>query len=87
MGRLLALILGGLALALYLPPFFFKEPVPVEAAPGATTAPPVERSDYDKIFVDTIGAPLTDKLRNHGAGVFAGLALILLSIRGSDARE
>ena len=82
MGRLLALILGGLALALYLPPFFLKEPAPAEGA-----AAPVERNDYDKIFVDTIGAPLTDKLRSHGAGVFAGLALILFSIRGSDAKE
>ena len=84
MGRLLALILGGLALALYLPPFFFKEPVPVEAA-----AQPVERrdNDYDKLFVETIGAPLTEQLASHGAGVFAGLALLLFAIRGSDAKE
>ena len=82
MGRLLALILGGLALALYLPPFFVEEPKPVEGS-----APQVERNDVDKVFVDTIGAPLTDKLRRHGAGVFAGLALILFSIRGSDSRN
>lgn len=87
MGRLLALILGGLALALYLPPFFFKEPVPVEAGAPAGQAKDVERNDYDKLFVDTIGAPLTDKLRSHGAGVFAGLALLLFAIRGSDAKE
>lgn len=78
MGRLIALVLGGLALALYLPPFFVKEPPAVEKA-----SEQAERNDFERLFVDTIGAPLTDKLKTHGAGVFAGLALILLAVRGS----
>ena len=47
MGRLLALILGGLALALYVPPFFFEEPKPVESAAPSAKAEP---NDFDKLF-------------------------------------
>jgi hypothetical protein len=78
MGRLLGLILGGLALALFLPPFFFSDPAPPPEVPVA--AP----NDFDKIFHDTLGAPFTNKLKSHGAGVFAGLALILFAVRGKD---
>jgi hypothetical protein len=81
MGRLLALILGGLALALYVPPFFFEDPVPVEASGVAKVVP---HNDFDQVFVDALGAPFTHKLKTHGAGVFAGLALILFAVRGKD---
>lgn len=77
MGRLLALILGGLALALFLPPFFFED----KMLAGVTLAP---SNDFDKLFFDTLGAVFTTKLKMHGAGVFAGLALILFAVRGKD---
>ena len=81
MGRLLALILGGLALALYVPPFFFEEPKPVEASAAPAKAEP---NDFDKIFVQTLGESFAHKLKSHGAGVFAGLALILFAVRGKN---
>ncbi len=77
MGRLLALILGGLALALYVPPFFVDEPAPPPAAEA-------KHSSFDQVFIDTIGETWYRKTRAHGAGVFAGLALILFSVRGKD---
>ena len=80
MGRLLALILGGLCLALYVPPFFFENPKPVESP----ATPKAEANDFDKLFIDTLGEPFTTKLKSHGAGVFAGLALILFAVRGKD---
>ena len=79
MGRLLALILGGLALALFVPPFFLKESAPPAAA---ATAP--EPNAFDKVFIDTIGSEYLDKLKRYGAGVFAGLALVLIAVRGKD---
>ncbi len=81
MGRLLALILGGLALALYVPPFFFEEPKAVETPAASTKAEP---NEFDKVFVQTLGEPFANKLKSHGAGVFAGLALILFAVRGKD---
>lgn len=74
MGRLLALILGGLALALYVPPLFLEG------------APPLGEhlNDFDKVFVDTIGSDWYARIKHNGAGIFAGVALILFSVRGKD---
>lgn len=80
MGRLLALILGGLALALYVPPFFVDEPKPESAVAAAEPKP----SSFDQVFIDTIGAEWYGKTKRYGAGVFAGLALILFAVRGKD---
>lgn len=80
MGRLLALILGGLALALYVPPFFLEAVRSAEAR-ALDPAP----SAFDQVFIDTIGADIYDKVRRHGAGVFAGLALILFAVRGRES--
>ena len=79
MGRLFALILGGLALALYVPPFFLEAPRP-EAAKAMDPVP----SAFDQVFIDTIGADAYHKTRRYGPGVFAGLALILLAVRGRE---
>lgn len=73
MGRLLALILGGLALALYVPPLFLEDSRPI----GKSNA-------FDEVFVNTIGADWYGRIKHNGAGIFAGLALILFSVRGKD---
>jgi len=69
MGRLLAFILGGAALALYGPYLFL----------GADTL-----HDYQKFWIDTIGAEWYAKVFTFGPGIFAGLALLLLAVRGRD---
>ena len=79
MGRLLALVLGGIALALYVPPFFLGE-APPEAA---KVAPAEKPNSFDQTFID-IGAEYYDKTKRFGPGVFAGLALILFAVRGKD---
>jgi hypothetical protein len=66
MGRLLALILGGLALVLYAPYFV------------------LDQAEYAKIFTDIVGAEWYGKIMSYGPGTFAGLAMILLSVRGRD---
>jgi hypothetical protein len=66
MGRLLAFILGGAAIALYVPPLF---------------------TGLDKVtkwWQDTLGPEWYPKVFGHGPGVLAGVALILLAIRGKD---
>jgi hypothetical protein len=66
MGRLIAFILGGAALALYVPPLF---------------------TGLEKItqwWKDTLGAEWYPKVFDLGPGIFAGVALILLAVRGRD---
>ena len=74
MGRLLAFVLGGAALALYGPHLFLgKEQIEnykswwVKALGGGDTG----QGWYESIFA-------------YGPGIFAGLALLLLALRGKD---
>lgn len=75
MGRLLAFILGGLALALYGPHLFMS----LE-----------QLTDYRNWWVtDVLGGGADaqgwyDKIFSYGPGIFAGLGLLLLAIRGRD---
>lgn len=81
MGRLLALILGGLALALYVPPFFLEKARPEVTAAASDDE---KANSFDQVFIDTIGADAYDKTKRFGPGVFAGLALILFAVRGKE---
>lgn len=69
MGRLIAFILGGAALALYAPNLFLPEETLLQ---------------YKEWWIKTLGQGWYDKLFELGPGIFAGLALILLAIRGKD---
>jgi hypothetical protein len=94
MGRLIAFLLGGLALALYAPPLFLSD-----ANLGDYKHWCQERLGdewYGKLFgqpetAATPGAPGSPEAtakRSATAtvlpGVFAGLALVLLAVRGRD---
>ena len=68
MGRLLALILGGVALVLYVPPLL----------PGDIGV------QVEQALQDVITPTWYKKLTTQGAGVFAGIALLLLAVRGRD---
>jgi hypothetical protein len=70
MGRLLAFILGGLALALYGPHLFMGE---------------TDLASYRKWWTDTIGEEWYAKIFQYGPGIFAGLGLLLLAVRGRDS--
>lgn len=69
MGRILAFLLGGLALALFGPHLFMTEG---------------QLGDYQQWWTKTIGQGWYDKIFKHGPGIFAGLALLLLAVRGRD---
>jgi hypothetical protein len=69
MGRLLAFILGGAALALYGPHLFL----------GAESL-----TKYETWWRDNIGPDWYAKIFQFGPGIFAGLALVLLAVRGKD---
>jgi hypothetical protein len=69
MGRLIAFVLGGLALALYLPHLFLGD---------------VDLAKYQQWWIDKIGDAWHVKLFAYGPGIFAGCALILLAIRGRE---
>jgi hypothetical protein len=71
MGRLLAFILGGAALALYVPHLFMSQQGLI---------------DYQNWWINDLGIGIEwyAKIFTHGPGIFAGLALILLAIRGKD---
>jgi hypothetical protein len=69
MGRLLAFVLGGLALALYGPHLFM-------GLEGLT--------DYETWWKEKIGEDWYKKIFELGPGIFAGLALLLLAVRGRD---
>jgi hypothetical protein len=66
MGRLIAFILGGAALLLYVPPLF------------------TGLEKITKWWQDTLGAEWYAKVFGHGPGIFAGIALLLLAVRGRD---
>ncbi len=66
MERLLGFLLGGLALALYVPYLFMG---------GNALA------DYQHWWIKTLGADWYEKIFNLGPGIFAGIALLLLAIR------
>jgi hypothetical protein len=67
MGRLIAILLGGAALALYVPALL---PVELEAV--------IEM--WQKVLPDGWYA----RILGAGGGIFAGLALILLAVRGKE---
>ena len=69
MGRFLAFILGGLAIALYVPHLFMT----VDQLNG-----------YEEWWKSTLGQGWYEKIFLHGPGIFAGCALILLAVRGRD---
>jgi hypothetical protein len=69
MGRLISFVLGGAAVALYAPQFFLPAETLIE---------------YTKWWQDTLGADWYQKIFQNGPGVFAGIALLLLAIRGRD---
>jgi hypothetical protein len=69
MGRIVAFILGGLALALYGPHIFMSG---------------TQLQGYEQWWKDLLHDDWYAKVFNHGPGIFAGLALILLAVRGRD---
>jgi hypothetical protein len=69
MGRIVAFLLGGLALALYGPYLFMSE---------------AQLNSYVAWWQETIGVGWYDKIFKYGPGLFAGLALLLLAVRGRD---
>ena len=69
MGRILAFLLGGLALALYGPHLFMT----IE-----------QLKNYENWWKDLVNEGWYDKIFKHGPGIFAGLALLLLAVRGRD---
>jgi hypothetical protein len=69
MGRLLAFLLGGLAIALYGPHLFL---------------PDEQLAKYVKWWSDLLGSSWYMKIFGYGPGIFAGLGLLLLAIRGRD---
>lgn len=94
MGRLVAFLLGGLALALYAPPLFLSD-----ESLGEYQSWCQERLGdewYGKLFGSPGSPPAPSPGAPAGAkperpppaavlpGVFAGLALLLLAVRGRD---
>jgi hypothetical protein len=69
MGRIVAFILGGLALALYGPHLFMSAS---------------QLDGYESWWKNTIGDDWYTKIFRHGPGIFAGLALLLIAVRGRD---
>jgi hypothetical protein len=67
MGRLIAIILGGAALAFYLPVLL---PQPLQAV--------------DDLWKQLLPGEWFLNLRTAGGGIFAGLALVLLAVRGRE---
>lgn len=72
MGRILAFLLGGLALALYAPHVFMTED---------------QLKSWTQKLTDAIGQGWYEKIFQHGPGIFAGLALILFAVRGRDGGD
>ncbi|MCC7139083.1 MAG: hypothetical protein IT460_11730 [Planctomycetes bacterium] len=69
MGRFLSFLLGGLALALYVPHLFLTDAKLIE---------------YRNWWVQLVGQGWYDKVFAFGPGIFAGLALMLFAVRGRD---
>ncbi|MFV1959439.1 MAG: hypothetical protein ACC662_08520 [Planctomycetota bacterium] len=66
MGRLIAIILGGAALAFFIP---LLVPTPLSAV--------------NDLWRDILQG-FYDPLKEAGGGLFAGLALVLLAVRGKE---
>ena len=69
MGRILAFILGGLAIALYVPHLFVAGD---------------QLAGYETWWKDHLGEGWYTKIFQSGPGIFAGCALILLAVRGRE---
>lgn len=67
MGRLIAILLGGAALALYVPILLPDQLEPVT-----------------KLWRDLLGDLWYLRILGAGSGIFAGLALVLLAVRGRE---
>lgn len=72
MGRILAFLLGGLALALYAPHLFLTEE---------------QLGEWTKTLTGFLGTGWYDKIFRHGPGIFAGLALVLFAVRGREGGD
>ena len=70
MGRILAFLLGGLALALYGPNVFMTAE---------------QWGKYESWWRSTLPGGWFDTIFMKGPGIFAGLALLLLAVRGGDS--
>ncbi|MBL9089344.1 MAG: hypothetical protein JNM10_19555 [Planctomycetia bacterium] len=92
MGRLLAFLLGGLALALYAPPLFLTDSNLASYQKWCNDQ--LGDEWYGKLFgapeakgavaADGKAAPNRPATATVLPGVFAGLALVLLAVRGRD---
>lgn len=69
MGRILAFLLGGFALALYVPNVFMTA---------------AQWADYQHWWTERLTAGWYQTIFNVGPGIFAGCALVLLAVRGRD---
>ena len=67
MGRLIAILLGGAALALYIPVLL-----------------PDQLETVNKLWQDLLGETWYPRVLLAGPGIFAGLGLVLLAVRGRD---
>ena len=67
MGRLIAILLGGAALALYVPVLL-----------------PDQLHMVSKLWTDLLTETWYARVVAAGPGIFAGLALVLLAIRGRE---
>ena len=76
MGRLLAFVFGALALALFAVPFALALGWPEQATNY--------RLWWEEHIDGPLGVELYATLRSDGAGIFAGLALLLFAVRGKD---
>ncbi len=69
MGRIVAFLLGGLALAFYGPYLFMTGD---------------QLSGYVRWWTDRLGEEWYGKILQFGPGTLAGVALVLLAVRGRD---
>ena len=67
MGRLIAIILGGAALAFFVPALL-----------------ETELSAVNDVWKSVLGETWYPRVLKSGPGIFAGLALVLLAVRGRD---
>ena len=67
MGRLIAILLGGAALALYVPAMF-----------------PNELEAVNELWGKVLPNGWHFRVLGAGGGIFAGLALVLLAVRGKE---
>ena len=67
MGRLIAILLGGAALAFFVPVLLYKE-----------------LSDVIELWQKVLPGDWYGRIAGAGGGIFAGLALVLLAVRGKE---